>query len=244
MPTWIREPFKHVAVCLPHSYLFDACNYAVGNSPELRQRPPRVLSRVDKSVYFATVSEQIPSDLPLLFLEFGVWRGASLRHWTTLNTNPDSLFFGFDSFEGIPKQWRRRPPGYFSTDGELPAIDDSRVQFIKGWFNRSLPGFLSDTFADVSRGRRLVVHIDSDLYHSCLYLLTRLHDECSPEYFLLLDNYSAGEARALRDYMLSYNARFEPMLARQRQRVSGMYGQVFGVVRTDDAGNAGVVTRE
>lgn len=243
MPSWIREPFKHIAVLMPHTYLLDACNYAVGNSPELRVRPPRVLSKVDKPAYFAAVAEQIPSDLPLLFLEFGVWQGASLGHWTELNANPDSVFFGFDSFEGIPKQWRRRPPGYFSTDGELPRLDDSRVRSIKGWFNSSLPGFLGDTFPEASRGRRLVVHIDSDLYHSCLYVLTRLH-ECCPEYFLLLDNYSAGEARALRDYMLSYNARFEPLLARRRLPTSGMYGQVFGVIRTGDAGDAGVANRE
>lgn len=46
----------------------------------------------------------------LLFLEFGVLDGDSIRHWAGLNANPGSRFVGFDSFEGIPAAWREREP--------------------------------------------------------------------------------------------------------------------------------------
>src|SRR5208282_1918422 len=80
---------------------------------------------------------------PLDYLEFGVFEGKSLAHWCALNANPQSRFFGFDSFEGLPEQWNGSPTGTYSAHGKLPAIDDPRVQFVVGWFQDSLPGFLA-----------------------------------------------------------------------------------------------------
>ncbi len=42
------------------------------------------------------------------YLEFGVFRGETLRAWSRLNSNPGSRLFGFDSFEGLPEDWRPR----------------------------------------------------------------------------------------------------------------------------------------
>ena len=39
-------------------------------------------------------------DQPILYLEFGVWQGRSIRYWSERLRNPDSRFHGFDSFEG------------------------------------------------------------------------------------------------------------------------------------------------
>ena len=94
---------------------------------------------------------------PICVLEFGVWQGDSLRSFTEFNTHSDSRFFGFDSFEGLPEDWR---PGFakgaFSTQGALPDIQDTRVRFVKGWFNQSFEPFVAEQpelFASIAAGR-------------------------------------------------------------------------------------------
>ena len=62
---------------------------------------------------------------PIDYLEFGLWQGASIREWASLNTSPSSRFLGFDSFHGLPEDWLDHPKGTFSTNGQPPRVDDS-----------------------------------------------------------------------------------------------------------------------
>lgn len=41
----------------------------------------------------------------MLYLEFGVYKGESLRYWARELKHPDSKLHGFDSFEGLPKDF-------------------------------------------------------------------------------------------------------------------------------------------
>ena len=77
------------------------------------------------------------ADRVVLYMEFGVYQGAATRYWSNLLHNPESKLHGFDSFEGMPETWVR-PDGHFSVGGQLPQIDDARVQFFKGWFSETL----------------------------------------------------------------------------------------------------------
>ena len=40
----------------------------------------------------------------LQFLELGVFEGESIERWATINSDPESRFHGFDSFEGLPEE--------------------------------------------------------------------------------------------------------------------------------------------
>ena len=49
----------------------------------------------------ATVAQLI-SNAEVLYLEFGVWKGDSIRQWSDLLKHSASRLHGFDSFEGLP----------------------------------------------------------------------------------------------------------------------------------------------
>jgi len=160
---------------------------------------------------FAFLNSQILRNSPITYLEFGVFKGESIRKWAEINTNPESRFVGFDSFEGLPENWsvffRVLDQASFDTEGKTPQIDDRRVTFVKGWFQNSLPIFLED-FRCFGR---LVVHLDADLYSSTLYVLTRLHPLLVSGAILIFDEFNAvtHEFRAFRDYASAYRVHYE-----------------------------------
>ena len=151
---------------------------------------------------------------PLNYLEFGVFEGASVKLWSGINHHADSRFYGFDSFEGLPEAWR---PGFnqgaFDVGGNLPDIKDQRVEFVKGWFQDSLPRFLEGFTPDLP----LVVHNDSDLYSSTLYCLTALdcHNVMKPGTIVIFDEFGdpSHEFRALWDYASAYRREWKPIAA-------------------------------
>jgi hypothetical protein len=143
---------------------------------------------------------------PVDYLEFGVYRGASLRRWLRLSPDPHSRFFGFDSFRGLPEAWelpaKTLAAGEYDAGGQVPAIDDERVRFVVGLFQEVLPGFL----ASYEPSARLVVHLDADLYSATLYALTALDRFLVPGTVLLFDELSAvHEFRAFRDWCEAYS---------------------------------------
>lgn len=150
-------------------------------------------------------------DAPFDFLEFGVFEGASIRFWSGQAPHADCRFFGFDTFTGLPEDWQtgieRLPEGHFDTGGSVPAMDDTRVQFIKGRFQDTLRSFLA-TYTPRSP---LVIHCDADLYTSTLYVLSSLDPLLVPGTILLFDDFSVAthDFRALRDYTESFNRSFK-----------------------------------
>ena len=80
-------------------------------------------------------STYLPSDEKITFIEFGVHKGDSLKKFTHINSHPESLFYGFDSFLGLPENWTpNHPIGTFDLKGKMPSIKDSRVSIIDGYF--------------------------------------------------------------------------------------------------------------
>lgn len=164
---------------------------------------PRFKSR---SELFAHVAENEFPESPVDFMEFGVAAGRSIRLWMDLKPETESRFFGFDSFHGLPEDWSpEHRVGSFSTGGEIPRTSDSRVQFIVGDFQATLPSFLLRY-----RPRHpLVVHLDADLYTSTLYCLAKLDMLLASDSIVLFDEFgTAQEFRAFRDYSTSHRRKF------------------------------------
>jgi hypothetical protein len=140
----------------------------------------------------------------VLYLEFGVWQGASLRAWSKLLRNPFSSLHGFDSFEGLPEAWDRFPKGTFNVNGMLPQFDDSRVILHKGWFHETLPNFVMPAHD------RLVLNLDADLYSSTSYVLETLREAICPGTIILFDEFHdrQHEVKAFSEFIEAYHLKF------------------------------------
>jgi O-methyltransferase len=144
------------------------------------------------------------------YLEFGVWQGESFRKWLAGNPNPESRFAGFDTFMGLPEDWTAdAPKGTFSTGGTPPAIEDPRGEFVVGLFQDTLNDFI----ARFDWSRRLVVHVDCDLYSSTLFTLASLDRLFAPGTILIFDDFSSlnHEYQAWRDYQRAFPHAWEPL---------------------------------
>lgn len=162
-------------------------------------------------------------NLPLAYLEFGVYRGRSMQKMAEIFGHEDARFVGFDCFEGLPEDWWKLRKGAFSTAGEAPAVDDSRVSFVKGYFQNTLPGFMS-TFRV---GKPILVHFDADLYSSTLFLLTTLWHHI-PEYHFIFDEFWPDEATAMYDFSQAYPVTFEFLASTARAEDTSRPCQLFG----------------
>ena len=142
------------------------------------------------------------------YLEFGVYRGASISWWAQHITSAEARFIGFDTFTGLPEQWHAdAPSGTFTTEGKLPKIDDSRVSFKVGMFQESLPKFLPG----LRRNKRLVLHLDADLYSSTLFVLASIASLLRPGDLLFFDEFAtpAHEFRAFDDCVKAFGFRYD-----------------------------------
>jgi hypothetical protein len=170
---------------------------------EMRQMGYR-LNRVDWKVRREQVWDVVLSEVAarkVLFLEFGVFEGATTRYWAERLKHPESRLHGFDSFEGLPEDWHEvrftQPKGHFSTDGSTPRIDDSRVTFFKGWFNETLPKY------QLPDHEVLVVDFDADLYSSTKCVFQYIGPYIVPGSYLYFDEFSClqDEMKAFKEYI-------------------------------------------
>ncbi len=101
----------------------------------------------------------------LLFFEFGVHTGTSINFLSANTTQP---FYGFDTFEGMPEEWRgwNIEKGQFSMQGQFPKVN-SNVTLIKGLIQDTLPLFLEQ-----NPGKKIAfIHIDTDIYSAAKVIL-------------------------------------------------------------------------
>lgn len=160
---------------------------------------------------FRKLADQI-CDKRVLYLEFGVASGDSIRYWSQLLRNPRSHLHGFDTFEGLPLDWRGDwKKGAFSTGGKPPEIDDPRVKFYQGLFEETLPSYLPPEH------EILIINIDCDLYSSALTALGILAPYVSSNTYIYFDEFfdRNNELRAFNDFLGSTGKRFRIFAATQ-----------------------------
>jgi len=150
-------------------------------------------------------------DRVVLYLEFGVASGASMRQWSQLLRNPRSCLHGFDSFLGLPHDWslEGHPRGYFDRGGRPPQVDDPRVRFVVGWFNETLPSY------EWPAHEVLVLMLDADLYTSTAFVLDHVKDKLVPGSYLYFDQFHhrCDELRAFTELLDETSLRFELVAA-------------------------------
>ena len=168
-------------------------------------------SVVDKFTLYDHVAREAFVDRPIDYLEFGVFNGTTMGYWSNHNKHQQSRFFGFDTFTGLPEEWRRltgvTPKGTFSVNGEPPNLKDPRVRFIKGLFQETADEFL----CGFQPKHQVVLNLDCDLYSSTLFVLTRFHSILKSGAIIFFDEFSSSnhEFRAFTDYVEAYRIRYE-----------------------------------
>jgi O-methyltransferase len=212
--------------------------YAGKVSRWLRENPlePQFTSRYDLYDHVMGNADLLG---PITYLEFGVATGRSIGWWVENNRDESTRFYGFDCFTGLPEEWYWHPKGTFDQDGESPDIDDKRVAWVKGYFQNTLQEFVRSHDLD----RRLVVHLDADLFTSTHFVLGSLAPYLKEDDILIFDEFTrltdaTHEFRAFHDFLSAYGMRFSVLGA------SGGYVQVALKVDTTAGAQVGDAERE
>lgn len=123
-------------------------------------------------LYDHVIKTQGLQDAEIIYIEMGVCTGSSFQWWMKNNQHPQSRFYGFDTFEGLPESW-----GMFYKSGDMhspfPELTDTRGTFIKGLFQDTLLDFLHQHKGITEQ--RKVIHLDADLFSSTIYSLSVLY---------------------------------------------------------------------
>jgi O-methyltransferase len=138
------------------------------------------------------------------YLEFGVYRGASLNimHRASRDSGLSDLrIFGFDSFEGLPEEASTTDAGVWTAGAfksELGAtearltdqgVDWTRTTLVPGWFDQTLT---EDRRAALEIDRASVVMIDCDLYTAAKLALEFVAPLLANEAIVFFDDWSIG----------------------------------------------------
>jgi hypothetical protein len=195
---------------MPHPQRFDyetvACMLAaVASADYMTRRMQGARNLVTSEPLLADALDHCSVDG--LVLEFGVYRGDSLRR---IAQRAGREVHGFDSFEGLPEDWTHfQKRGRFSLDGAPPSFEETNVQLHAGWFDRTLPAFLA-----THPGAVRFLHVDCDLYSSTRTVLDLLAPRIVPGTVIVFDEYlnypgwEQHEFRAFQEFITNTGRRY------------------------------------
>jgi hypothetical protein len=151
----------------------EAVDYIIAHMPD-------ALVREDRFDLLSFALSRAPAEG--LVLEFGVEKGASLRHLAGLTNR---TVHGFDSFEGLPGDWggTKEAKGAFDLRGRLPQVP-ANAKLHVGWFDATLPTFLAGDSAAAA-----LIHVDCDIYSSTVTIFAALKERIRPGTVIVFDEY-------------------------------------------------------
>lgn len=139
--------------------------------------------------------------------EFGVASGLTINF--IAEKVPNKIIYGFDSFEGLPEDWRDGfPKGTFKMS-KLPEVNKN-VELFVGLFSDTLPFFIKNV-----SGNALFLHIDCDLYSSTKTIFENLFQFIKSGTIIVFDEYfnypgwKAGEYKAFLEFIQISGKSFE-----------------------------------
>lgn len=172
--------------------------------------------RVDN--IYNSFQNKIQNAIPGDFIETGVWRGGACIFAAKLAEyyNLDMKIWVCDSFEGLPppdtNKWKKEDPNdHHYTHPELAIsieevrknfdtfnVDMSRVNFVKGWFEDTLPALPINEIA--------ILRLDGDMYGSTYISLDSLYPKLSTKGYCIIDDWNLPYCRlAVQDYFEAHN---------------------------------------
>lgn len=169
------------------------------------------------------IPEYIDTSKDILYLEFGVWEGHSIKFFAEKYKSKNSEFYGFDTFYGFPEDCLDMKKGHYSTSGDIPKTSDPRIKFIKGLFQDTLTDFL-EKLATESNKKTVLIHFDAPLHSATLFTLFKL-DEKFKDYYFIFDQFGTDECRAFNSYSQSTMREYDLFLASMWNRAPEV---VFG----------------
>lgn len=139
-------------------------------------------------------------------LEFGVATGRTLT--VIAGARKNQQVFGFDSFEGLPEDWRTNiPAGTFKVD-RMPDVPGAEL--VVGMFDDTLPSFLDSHSDPVA-----FMHLDADLYSSTVTVLEHVGPRLQQGSVIAFDEYfnypgwEQHEHRAWQEYVTKSGIEFD-----------------------------------
>ncbi len=127
----------------------------------------------------------------ILYLEFGVASGESFFWWLENNSNIDSAFWGFDTFEGLPEDWGGYKKGAMSFAETDIKSRDRRAEFVKGTFQQTLHQFIK-SHEESLNGKQKLIHLDADLFSSTIFVLSQLYPYLKKGDIILFDEFNVA----------------------------------------------------
>jgi len=185
----------------------------------LKQKKPKIVDSVvgnwnnDRIRYkiWKKIPEILDVNKDIIYLEFGVFKGESIKFFSEMFSNTSSKFYGFDTFQGLPEKWNRFEKGDFSTEGKEPLLNDDRIKFVKGLFQDTLSNFFHD-FSSEYKKKIFLVHFDSDLYSSTLFALFKIYGY-KKDFYFIFDQFGSDECRAFYHFTQATNTNYELLFA-------------------------------
>lgn len=174
---------------------------------EFSDFPSKKFDYNNREKLFENVFQREVKDEAIDYLEFGVAAGRSFKWWIDKVKNPDSRFYGFDTFTGLPEDWGPFKAGDMSNGDAPPEIDDNRHEFYQGLFQVTLYEFIKTFDSD----KKKVIMMDADLYSSTLFVLTTLRPYLKKGDVIFFDEFNVPmhEYKAFAEWTQAFYIEYE-----------------------------------